>query len=53
LARRAHLDKQRDQLSRERRELPWVKVDKNYLFDGPQDREALADLFEKRHQLIV
>jgi predicted dithiol-disulfide oxidoreductase (DUF899 family) len=58
-ARRAHLDKekaldkQRDQLSRERRELPWVKVDKNYRFDGPEGREALSDLFGKRHQLIV
>ena len=58
-ARQAHLanektlDKQRDQLSRERRDLPWVKIDENYVFDGPQGRETLADLFGKHRQLIV
>jgi predicted dithiol-disulfide oxidoreductase (DUF899 family) len=43
----------RDELSRQRRELPWVKVDKPYVFEGPQGREALADLFGGRSQLIV
>src|SRR5215470_13306728 len=43
----------RDELSRERRELPWVRVDKPYVFDGPRGRETLADLFEGRSQLIV
>jgi predicted dithiol-disulfide oxidoreductase (DUF899 family) len=43
----------RDQLSRERRELPWVRVDKSYVFDGPTGKESLADLFAGRSQLIV
>ncbi|WP_138378947.1 DUF899 domain-containing protein [Luteithermobacter gelatinilyticus] len=43
----------RDELSRERRALPWEKVDKTYLFDGPDGRESLADLFAGRSQLIV
>jgi predicted dithiol-disulfide oxidoreductase (DUF899 family) len=44
---------QRDELSRRRRELPWVKVDKDYVFDGPSGKEKLADLFAGRSQLIV
>jgi predicted dithiol-disulfide oxidoreductase (DUF899 family) len=36
-----------------RRELPWVKVEKNYVFDGPNGKETLADLFAGRSQLIV
>ena len=43
----------RDQLSRQRRELPWVQVDKEYLFDTPHGKESLADLFAGRSQLIV
>ena len=43
----------RDQLSRERRELPWVKVDKKYLFDGPDGKQFLGDLFDGRSQLII
>ncbi len=43
----------RDDLSRQRRELPWEKVAKNYVFDGPNGKETLADLFGKRSQLIV
>ena len=43
----------RDQLSAGRRELPWVKVDKNYVFDGPDGKESLSDLFDGRSQLIV
>ena len=58
-ARREHLAKEkaftrlRDQLSQERRELPWVRVDKPYVFDAPGGRETLSDLFEGRSQLIV
>jgi predicted dithiol-disulfide oxidoreductase (DUF899 family) len=58
-ARKAHLahekefTRQRDQLSAERRQLPWVKVEKNYVFDGPSGKETLADLFGGRSQLIV
>ncbi len=43
----------RDELSRERRALPWEQVEKPYLFDGPSGKETLADLFEGRSQLVV
>ncbi len=43
----------RDELSRQRRELPWEKVEKQYVFDGPRGKESLADLFDGRSQLIV
>ncbi len=58
-ARKAHLAKEkeltrlRDRLSAERRELPWVKIDKSYLFEGPNGTEMLADLFDGRSQLII
>src|SRR3984885_365102 len=42
-----------DQLSTERRQLPWVKVDKNYLFDAPGGRVTLSDLFAGRSQLAI
>ncbi|HLG98647.1 MAG TPA: thioredoxin family protein [Bryobacteraceae bacterium] len=42
-----------DELNQERRDLPWVKVTKNYVFDGPNGKETLADLFEGRSQLII
>jgi len=47
------LTRQRDEVDRQRRQLPWVKVEKEYLFDGPGGQETLADLFEGRSQLIV
>ena len=59
VARKAHLAKEkeltrlRDQLSTERRELPWVQIDKPYVFDGPNGKETLADLFDGRSQLII
>jgi predicted dithiol-disulfide oxidoreductase (DUF899 family) len=43
----------RDQLSQQRRELPWVKVEKNYVFEGPDGKTTLAELFEGRSQLVV
>jgi predicted dithiol-disulfide oxidoreductase (DUF899 family) len=43
----------RDQLSAERRNLPWVKVEKQYVFEGPNGKETLADLFAGRSQLLV
>jgi predicted dithiol-disulfide oxidoreductase (DUF899 family) len=58
-ARKQHLVKEkeltrlRDELSRQRRELPWVKVEKRYVFDGQNGKETLADLFDGRGQLIV
>jgi predicted dithiol-disulfide oxidoreductase (DUF899 family) len=53
LTREKELTRLRDEVSRHRRELPWVKVDKQYVFDGPDGRETLADLFDGRSQLIV
>ena len=43
----------RDELSQARRDLPWVKVDKEYVFDGPTGKETLSELFERRSQLVV
>jgi predicted dithiol-disulfide oxidoreductase (DUF899 family) len=43
----------RDELSRQRRALPWEKVEKQYVFDGPNGRVTLSDLFDGRRQLIV
>jgi predicted dithiol-disulfide oxidoreductase (DUF899 family) len=42
-----------DELNTERRSLPWVKVSKEYVFEGPNGKETLRDLFEGRSQLIV
>lgn len=47
------LTRLRDQLSAKQRALPWVKVEKQYLFDGPEGKGALGDLFEGRSQLII
>ncbi len=58
-ARKRHLEKEkeftrlRDELSRQRRELPWVRVEKEYVFDGPEGKKTLAELFDGRGQLIV
>ena len=58
-ARKRHLAKEkeftrlRDQLSRERRELPWELVDKDYIFEGASGKASLRDLFGGRDQLIV
>jgi predicted dithiol-disulfide oxidoreductase (DUF899 family) len=58
-ARKAHMahekefTKARDRLAEERRALPWVRVDKDYAFDGPNGVVKLADLFEGRPQLVV
>ena len=42
-----------EKLGQERRSLPWIKVTKDYVFDGPNGRETLADLFEGRSQLVI
>jgi predicted dithiol-disulfide oxidoreductase (DUF899 family) len=47
------LSKARDRLNTQRRELPWVKVEKSYVFAGPHGEETLADLFAGRSQLVV
>ena len=53
LAQEKELTRARDRLSAARRELPWVKVEKTYVFATPQGAKTLADLFEGRSQLIV
>src|SRR5262245_48386436 len=53
LAKEKAFTRQRDQLSEERRALPWVKVQKEYVFDGPNGRETLAQLFQGRSQLLI
>jgi predicted dithiol-disulfide oxidoreductase (DUF899 family) len=53
LAKEKELTRMRDQLSKERRDLPWVKVEKEYVFEGPDGKRSLADLFDGRSQLIV
>ncbi len=47
------LTQAREAVSRQRRELPWVKVDKDYVFDGPDGKVTLGDLFKGRPQLVV
>jgi predicted dithiol-disulfide oxidoreductase (DUF899 family) len=53
LKKEKELTKLRDALSQQRRELPWVKVDKEYVFDAPDGKKTLAELFDGRSQLIV
>jgi predicted dithiol-disulfide oxidoreductase (DUF899 family) len=59
IARKAHLKNEkaltrmRDLVSAERRTLPWVKVDKEYVFDTPDGKKTLADLFGRNSQLII
>jgi predicted dithiol-disulfide oxidoreductase (DUF899 family) len=43
----------REQLAKQRRQLPWVKVEKEYVFEGPKGRETLSDLFDGKSQLVV
>src|SRR6476659_9338370 len=43
----------RDALAAERRRMPWLAVEKEYEFDGPQGRVSLLDLFDGRRQLMV
>src|SRR5258706_196164 len=53
LAKEKEFTRLRDELSQQRRDLPWVKVDKEYIFDGPNGKETLANLFDKRSQLVI
>src|SRR4029077_11683327 len=53
LSREKEFTRQRDALSAARRQLPMVKIDKEYVFDGPNGKETLSDLFDGRSQLIV
>lgn len=53
LAKEKAFTRLRDELSQQRREMPWTKVEKAYLFEGPSGQESLADLFAGKRQLIV
>ena len=53
LARERELTHLRDEIASERRALPWVRVEKNYVFDTPEGKRTLGELFEGRRQLMV
>ena len=53
LAKEKEFTRVRDQMSEARRALPWERVAKDYLFDGPKGRQTLSDLFDGRRQLVV
>ena len=53
LGREKELTRLRDEIAAERRRLPWVRLDKQYEFDGPDGRVAMRDLFDDHSQLIV
>jgi predicted dithiol-disulfide oxidoreductase (DUF899 family) len=53
LAQEKELTRLRDAISRQRRELPWVRIDKDYSFEGSRGTQTLSDLFEGRSQLLV
>jgi predicted dithiol-disulfide oxidoreductase (DUF899 family) len=53
LAAEKELTRRGDELARQRRELPWVQVDKPYSFETPDGDAALADLFQGRSQLMI
>ena len=53
LSKEKEFTRRRDALSLERRKLPMVKLEKNYIFEGPEGPRSLGDLFAGRRQLIV
>ncbi|HLG45694.1 MAG TPA: thioredoxin family protein [Reyranella sp.] len=53
LVKEKELLKAKDALREQTRALPWVKVDKEYVFDGPNGKETLSDLFAGRSQLVI
>jgi predicted dithiol-disulfide oxidoreductase (DUF899 family) len=53
LAKEKEFTRLRDQLSKERRDLPWELVEKEYVFEGENGRLTLADIFDGRSQLVV
>src|SRR6476620_10816673 len=53
LKKEKELTKARDALAAERRQMPWMAVEKKYEFDGPKGTVSLLDMFEGRRQLIV
>jgi len=53
LAREKEFTRRRDELNAERRRLPMVRIEKEYVFEGPDGKASLLDLFEGRRQLII
>jgi len=53
LVKEKALTRARDALAAERRRMPWVAVEKAYIFDGPEGKASLLNLFEGRRQLII
>jgi predicted dithiol-disulfide oxidoreductase (DUF899 family) len=53
LDREKDLNRQRDELAEQRRQLPWVRIDKDYRFEGPDGERTLRDLFDGHTQLLV
>lgn len=53
LEREKEMTRMRDRLAEERRSMPWVRVEKTYVFDAPDGKKTLADLFDNRSQLIL
>src|SRR5438105_5054343 len=53
LAKEKEFTRMRDELNQARRDLPWVKVEKEYVFEGTEGNRTLADLFDGQSQLIV
>ena len=53
LGNEKQLTRLRDKLAAERRALPWVKIDKEYVFDAPEGKVTLTDLFAGRSQLVI
>lgn len=53
LVKEKEVQRARDALAAQRRRMPWLAVDKEYLFDGPDGKVSLLDLFDGRRQLIV
>src|SRR5512135_2028301 len=53
LAKEKEFSRERERLSQLRRDLPWEKVEKDYVFDGPNGKETLAQLFGTKSQLVV
>ena len=53
LAKEKEFTHLRDQLSQQRREMPWERVDKNYVFEGPEGKVTLSDLFAGKSSSVI
>src|SRR5688572_25165415 len=53
LAQEKELTRRQDELAEARRALPWVRVDKSYVFDGASGKQGLGDLFAGKSQLVL